>query len=92
MRKNDLVGRWGGEEFLGIYEIKNDYEASIIAEKLRKLIENTEINHQDERLHVTISVGVTTPKIDDTIESIIERADKLMYKAKEKGRNRVEAD
>lgn len=89
MRKNDLIGRWGGEEFLGIFEIKNDYEASIVAEKVRKLVENTEINFEDKRLHVTISVGVTTPQINDTLETIVNRADQLMYKAKQNGKNKV---
>ena len=89
LKKDDLFGRWGGEEFIGIYTIGNDYEGTIIADKLRSLIEQTEINHGDEKLHVTLSLGVTVPKIEDTAESIVARADALMYESKTKGKNRV---
>ena len=89
LKKDDLFGRWGGEEFIGIYTIGNDYEGTIIADKLRSLIEQTEINHGDEKLHVTLSLGVTAPKIEDTAESIVARADALMYESKTKGKNRV---
>ncbi len=92
LNKDDLVGRWGGEEFVGIYTISNDYEASIRADKFRQLVQNTEINYGDEQLNVTVSVGVTIAKADDNIESIIDRADHLMYKSKNAGKNRVSAD
>ena len=92
IRKEDLVGRWGGEEFVGIYSIQHEYDASIIAEKFRKLIENVEIEHENEVLHVTMSVGATIGRMDDNIESIIDRADKLMYKAKESGKNKISID
>jgi diguanylate cyclase (GGDEF)-like protein/PAS domain S-box-containing protein len=91
-RKNDLFGRWGGEEFVGIFEIKNDYEATIVAEKMRVLISKSEIRHNDETLSVTASLGVTIGTSEDTIESVIKRADELMYKSKENGRNRITSD
>ena len=89
--KDDLIGRWGGEEFVGIYTIKNEYEASIVAEKFRKAVMNTEINYRGEPLHVTVSVGTTIPTINDTAETIVARADHLMYKSKKAGKNRVTA-
>ena len=92
IRKDDLVGRWGGEEFVGIFTISNEYEGTITAEKLRAVIEQTEINHDQDALHVTISVGVTLVRMDDTAESIIDRADHLMYQSKAKGKNRVTSD
>ena len=91
-RKEDLIGRWGGEEFVGIFTISNDYEGTILANNLRAVIENTEINYNDEALHVTLSVGVTTAKMNDTPDSIVDRADHLMYESKAKGKNRVTSD
>lgn len=91
-KKDDLVGRWGGEELVGIYTISNEYEASIKAERFRQLVQSTDINYNGTSLHVTVSVGVTNAKVDDTIESIIERADHLMYSSKNNGKNRVSAD
>ena len=89
LKKDDLIGRWGGEEFIGIFTIGNDYEGTIIADKLRGLIENTEINHGEDQLHVTLSLGVTTATIHDTADSIVARADQLMYESKKQGKNRV---
>lgn len=88
-RSNDLVGRWGGEEFLGIYSIAKADDAAIIAEKFRQLVESAEIVYAGNTMHVTVSVGITVSESDDSFESIIERADKLMYKSKALGKNRV---
>ena len=90
--KDDMIGRWGGEEFVGIYTIGAEYEAPIKAEKFRKLVEKIEINYGDTPLHVTVSVGVTMPRDNDTIDSIVERADKLMYESKKSGKNKVTSD
>ncbi len=90
--KEDLIGRWGGEEFVGIYTISNDYEGTILADNFRKIIEQTEVNHNGEQLHVTISVGVTIVKLDDTAETIVDRADRMMYQSKNKGKNKVTSD
>ena len=89
MRNTDLVGRWGGEEFLGIYTISKDSEAVIVAEKFRQLVNNSDIVHMAERLCVTVSVGVTIVRNGDDMQSIIERADHLMYESKQNGKDRV---
>ena len=91
MRNIDLVGRWGGEEFLGIYLINNLADATIIAEKFRSLVNATVIDHADESLNVTVSVGITVAQASDDIESIVERADTLMYESKTSGKNKVTA-
>ena len=91
-KKDDMIGRWGGEEIVGVITIDNEYEASIKADNFRKLVENIEINYEGKPLHVTVSVGVTVVKMDDTIESIVDRADHLMYQSKHAGKNRVSAD
>ena len=92
VKKSDLYGRWGGEEFIMVSEIKNDYESAIIAEKVRMLIANSQLEHNGKTLSVTSSLGVTIAKPDDTIDSVVKRADELMYQSKEKGKNRVTTD
>lgn len=88
----DLFGRWGGEEFLGIFEISRPHEGKVIAEKIRMLIERSEILNGQERLFVTASLGVAVARIDDTPDSIIERADGMMYQSKRKGKNCFTSD
>ena len=92
MRKNDLVGRWGGEEFVGVFEIDKSYEVPIIAEKMRRAVEATDIAYKDSSLSVTISVGATQVTRKDTAEDVIKRADTNMYISKTGGRNRVTTD
>ena len=91
IRSTDLVGRWGGEEYIGIYTLSNDSEANIIGEKFRTLVANTEVMHNGQPLAVSVSVGITVAHKDDTIESIVSRADRLMYQSKQNGKNRVTA-
>lgn len=91
MRRSDVLGRWGGEEFVGIYSIKGPQEVNYIAEKVRLLAETAEIPHS-EKLKVTVSLGITSVREDDTIDSIIERADQLMYESKNSGKNRYTSD
>ena len=92
MRKNDLIGRWGGEEMVGIYSIEACANAELVAEKFRKLVESTDIPHGSEALQVSVSVGVTIANRDDTLESIVKRADAYMYQSKQNGKNRVTSD
>ena len=93
IKKDDMFGRWGGEEFVGIFAINRNYEASIIAERIRHLVENTVITNTDgQELQVTISAGITTSGHQDTPELMLKRADELMYQSKHNGRNRVTTD
>ena len=89
MRRDDLVGRWGGEEMLGVYSIHNPNDIPLIGEKFRRLVANTEIHHKDSVLSVSVSVGITVIREDDTVNSVVERADKFMYQSKKDGKNRV---
>lgn len=89
IRSSDLVGRWGGEEFVGIYSINKEFEAPIIAEKFRQLVANTEVMYHGKPLTTSVSVGITTVQLDDTVSSIIEIADALMYKSKKNGKNQI---
>lgn len=86
IRKSDIHGRWGGEEFLLILPETSLLKASYLAEELRGIIENSKIIEQQK---ITVSFGVTQSKIDDTVDSILKRVDDLLYEAKKQGRNRV---
>ncbi|SEW15129.1 diguanylate cyclase [[Clostridium] fimetarium] len=87
-RGNDLIGRWGGEEFLAVFTNCQEKVLFSLVNKIRMLVESSRLIVSDTELRVTISIGATMVKPDDTIESMIKRADSLMYKSKEDGRNR----
>lgn len=89
MRRNDAFSRWGGEEFVGVFEVTDLEELPRLAERIRTLIEGTQILHQEERLAVTVSGGLTLCQKGDTVEGIVHRADLLMYESKKKGKNCV---
>jgi len=85
---NDIVGRWGGEEFVAITKTENLSELKKLAEKLRQLCENSSYRYQDKSIKVTISIGGTLYKQNEHVDDFIHRADQLMYKAKHTGRNK----
>lgn len=85
-RANDVIGRWGGEEFIGIYNVNNLDDCKKIGQRVVTLVDNTWVQRS---VHVTISVGMTLVHPGDTIDSIIERADSLMYKSKKNGKNQA---
>ncbi len=91
-RKDDLIGRWGGEEIIGIFSGAEDCDEQIIGEKFKRWIDEVELEHNGQKLKVTVSVGVTAVRRDDTLESLISRADKLMYISKNTGKDRVTTD
>jgi diguanylate cyclase len=89
-READFLARFGGEEFVVLLPETRIDGAAGVAEKLRKLIEKTDFLHKGEPVKVTISLGVTEVRQEDTTyEPLFERADRAMYQAKETGRNRV---
>ena len=92
LRKIDVVARWGGEEFVVILPGATGMVVKAVAERIRMLIENSSIIFRGDKLNVTISIGAALSRTDDTIDSIVNRADGLMYLSKEKGRNRVTDD
>lgn len=87
VRKSDIVARWGGEEFVLLIPNTTAEIARTIAEKIRKMIENTDFPIVGK---VTASFGVTHMLGEDNRDTVIKRADEALYSAKEKGRNRVE--
>lgn len=89
LRDTDVCGRWGGEEFIAILYNVNLKGLTRIAEKLRTMIANSVITASGGQISVTASIGATLVRKAETLESIIERADQLMYQSKQNGRNRV---
>ena len=89
-RREDIVCRYGGEEFLVIaYDITKE-EAIQKFERVRKRIESKEIVDGDVSLKITISIGLSYDSVGTSIEESITNADLALYKAKENGRNRIE--
>ena len=86
LRKSDLFGRWGGEEFLIICPNTEIDEASLLAEQIRASIEATDLGW--DTVH-TVSAGVTSYRSGDDEEMLIQRADRMLYAAKQRGRNRL---
>ena len=92
LRKMDVVSRWGGEEFVVFLPGATYVVVKAISERIRMLIASSFIIVGQEKLQVTVSVGATISRSDDTAESIVQRSDELMYISKQNGRNRVTVD
>lgn len=98
LRDYDIAGRYGGEEFSIILPYTKLSEAQMVAERLRKAVEKTKIDISkvnsdvtEKNIGVTISLGVAEYSPDDDENTLLQKADKALYKAKENGRNRVES-
>lgn len=90
LRSFDIIGRWGGEEFVVLLINTRKEDLLTLADRLRRLVENSALTLDDgEVLKVTVSVGATCAQKGDSVESLVERADKLMFESKRRGRNRV---
>ncbi|MFA0815587.1 MAG: diguanylate cyclase [Anaerofustis sp.] len=89
VRNVDLTGRWGGEEFLAVFVGAGKDSLATIAEKIRGMVERSSIKKGDLILNVTVSIGITDFRAEDTIDTALKRADNLLYDAKAAGRNRV---
>ncbi|MGC8615798.1 MAG: GGDEF domain-containing protein [Desulfurella sp.] len=81
-RGSDIVTRYGGEEFLIIVPEANLDQAYLFAEKIRTATEKLKFKYKDKEFYITVSLGVAQFRQEDTIETLIERADKMLYEAK----------
>ncbi len=92
LRDEDVIGRWGGDELMAIlHDLSSLQEAEAVAEKLRVLVSFSGVDGLGVSLPLSISVGVTLLQPGDTPESVVRRADALMYQGKQAGGNRVTA-
>ncbi len=97
LRDYDIAGRYGGEEFAIILPFTKLEEAEMVAQRLRKAVENTKIDiskinadANEKIISVTISLGISEYTNGDNEKKVLQKADKALYKAKENGRNRAE--
>jgi diguanylate cyclase (GGDEF)-like protein len=90
LRKSDVFGRYGGEEFCAIVRGVDKEIAMNVAESIRKIIEKTPFEFEGQVFPVTVSIGLSlmTPEVEKTVEEIIAQADSALYEAKNSGRNR----
>jgi diguanylate cyclase (GGDEF)-like protein len=89
LRQSDIVCRWGGEEFIILLKGSNTQSARRVAEKIRLLVEQHTYVFSGEPLQITVSIGLTELQPDDTLHSLIGRADSALYRAKQNGRNQI---
>lgn len=91
LRAHDITMRYGGEEFIAILPGASTHDTLVVADRLRTLVESSFIPYGDNRINVTISIGVLSyPETEiSNAEDLIKLADAALYKAKENGRNKV---
>ncbi len=89
IRSIDKFGRYGGEEFLLILPETSDGAALRTVDRLRKIVASLDWSAISQNMSVTMSAGLATLLADDTADSILARADQLLYRAKDLGRNQV---
>ena len=90
VREQDCLARWGGEEFILMFKGRIKDTAAVI-ERIRKEIEDTDFSYGEERFRVTVSFGIAEMSSEDNnYEKSVIEADRMLYRAKEQGRNRIE--
>ena len=88
-REVDCVGRIGGEEFVLVLSGTNETDAVICAERLANGLKDMHVTRVEPRYRMTASVGIAEYQVGETIEEMLDRADKAMYDAKRAGRDRI---
>ncbi|QAY92122.1 sensor domain-containing diguanylate cyclase [Pseudomonas sp. ACM7] len=89
LRHSDIVCRWGGEEFIVLLKDTDGETGLMVAEKIRQHVEQQRYAYNDKALQLTVSIGLTTLQTDDTLHTLLSRADHAMYRAEQAGRNRT---
>lgn len=90
LREVDFFCRYGGEEFVALMPETDGATALAVLETVRDAIANAAFNYKDQPMSITVSVGLSEFKTNDTLESAFERADQALYVAKSAGRNRCQ--
>lgn len=89
MRRQDVIARWGGDEFVAILHNVTQKDLQQIAERIRIFVARSAVRTGGQTIAVTASIGATLSRQDDTTEEIVQRADALMYASKSSGRDKV---
>jgi diguanylate cyclase (GGDEF)-like protein len=89
LRGSDMVGRYGGEEFIILLKNKTLRQAQRIAERIRQHVESSPVKANEHVINITLSQGLAEGAMGDDTDSIIGRADEALYAAKHQGRNCV---
>ena len=87
-RASDMVGRWGGEEFLVILPHAGLEEVERASERMRALVQHSHLLFEGHRVSVTVSIGAAAVQAGEGHEELLKRADRAMYESKRLGRNR----
>ncbi|MDD2160660.1 diguanylate cyclase [Pseudomonas sp. MIL19] len=89
VRKSDIICRWGGEEFILLLKDTTPEQARELAEKIIQQTEQSGIHFNGVDLQITTSIGLAHLQADESLEQVITRADRALYRAKQSGRNRL---
>ncbi len=89
IREQDCIARWGGEEFIFILPQTLAVNANQFAEKIQETLQAHLVNYQDDKIKVTVSMGIVQFNDNQTIDELINNADKFLYRAKNAGRNQI---
>jgi diguanylate cyclase (GGDEF)-like protein/PAS domain S-box-containing protein len=92
VRPFDVFGRWGGEEFVGVFPNADAHTLEWIGLRLCRMVRHSRIECGAEHRVITVSVGATAAGASDSVASLLRRADTLMYASKQQGRNRLTTD
>ncbi len=88
-RDTDIVGRYGGEEFVGLLYCKDESEIEVYIKRIKKIVNNSKFIYKEHRLSISFSAGVTIRSMNKNYTEAINLSDKLLYKAKNTGRNKI---
>ncbi|MEW9798285.1 ligand-binding sensor domain-containing protein [Alteromonas sp. CYL-A6] len=91
VRKNDLLARWGGEEFIILATDTALEQARLMAEKIRTALEQERIIVAHQSFRITVTIGVSEIQSEQSLDDCINTADKRLYQGKREGRNNVQA-
>ncbi len=92
VRTEDLIARYGGEEFLVVARGTQEDAAAVVAERIRRLVQKTHVQWEQDSVEVTVSVGLATRTLErpySEVKALVAAADEALYRAKASGRNKV---
>jgi diguanylate cyclase (GGDEF)-like protein/PAS domain S-box-containing protein len=93
LRKTDFAGRVGGEEFAVVLHGANTADALVFAGRLQQRLADTPLLHEGQCIALSLSIGLAILQADDpSVDAVLSRSDRALYRAKEGGRNRIECN